>query len=74
MAEGTPGRNFLGQRIRPRRLTRAERERVIQAVEHAMNTGIHHEVRVFWHDHGIWASPVRVDEKTQINEREDHSR
>ena len=64
------GRNFLGQKIRPRRLTPAEREIVVNAIESAINGG-RDEIRIYWEDDAkrIHVAPVTLGERILASSR-----
>lgn len=61
------GRNILGQRKRPRRLKRIEREILLNTVESAMNDGTSTEARVYWNDLGVWCAPVHVKRSEKLD-------
>ena len=61
-------RNIIGQKMRPRRLNRAEQQVLVNTVESAMNDGRSTEARVYWNTMGVWCAPVRVDRGAKLDD------
>lgn len=62
------GRNFLGQRLRPRRISDEELSVLRSSIEHAMNAGIYGEGRIFWTPDlkNITFAPVKIGDKLRL--------
>jgi hypothetical protein len=62
------GRNFLGQRKKPKFLKPAQIEVVVNTINSAMNDDRCSECRVYWNEQGVWAKPVVIGKGNKLPE------